>query len=295
MTESDADVFRALADPSRRQLLDLLRERDGRSLGELTATLTMARQSVAQHLAVLEGAHLVSTVRHGRQKLHFLNPVPLHDVGARWLRAFDRPRLVALDRIRQRAEELTMTDQPVEAAEPVDPAEPVGTAQPVDPAERAGRPTFRYATYIRASADQVWRALTDADLTAAYWGHSNVSDWRVGSGWEHRRTDGSGIADVRGAVVASEPAARLSITFDAAGVDPDPADSSLVTFEIEPFHEIVRLTVTHERISTREGLEEAAAGWSSVLSNLKTLLETGEVLPQAPWEMYAEARGSHSA
>jgi uncharacterized protein YndB with AHSA1/START domain/DNA-binding transcriptional ArsR family regulator len=273
VAETDADVFRALADPSRRRLLDLLRERDGQSLGELTAGLTMARQSVAQHLGVLEGANLVSTVWHGRQKLHFLNPVPLHDVSVRWLSAFDRPRLVALDRIRQRAEELTMTDRPIDTAEP-----------------DGGRPTFRYATYIRATPEAVWRALTDADLTAAYWGHSNVSDWRVGSAWEHQRTDGSGIADVRGTVVTSEPPTRLSITFDAPGTDAGPADSSLVTFEIEPFHEIVRLTLTHERIPSREDLEEAAAGWSSVLSNLKTLLETGEVLPQAPWEMHADER-----
>jgi uncharacterized protein YndB with AHSA1/START domain len=239
----------------------------------------MARQSATQHLAVLESANLVGSVWQGRRKLHYLNPVPLHDIGGRWLRTFDHPRLAALDGVRRRAEEISVTD------ETTDPA----------PAGAEDRPTFRYAIYIRASAVAVWAALTDADLTAAYWGHANVSDWSPGDRWEHRRTDGSGIADVVGTVVTSEPPRRLAITFEEPGGTADPARSSLVTFDVEPYHEIVRLTVTHTRIPTLADLEEAAAGWSSVLSNLKTLLETGVVLPRPPWEMHAELRESRLA
>jgi uncharacterized protein YndB with AHSA1/START domain len=132
----------------------------------------------------------------------------------------------------------------------------------------------------------VWEALTDADLTGQYWGHSNVSDWQPGSRWEHRRTDGSGIVDVAGEVVEATPPRRLVITFG----DPDEAEPSVVRFDIEPHHDIVRLTVTHDDIPDASNYEAAAAGWAAVMSNLKSLLETGHVLPQAPWEMHAQLR-----
>jgi len=90
----DADkVFKALGDPTRRKLLDLLYERNGQTLGELCEHLDMARQSTAQHIGLLEAAHLVSSVRRGREKLHFINPVPLHEVYERWVRKFERQRL----------------------------------------------------------------------------------------------------------------------------------------------------------------------------------------------------------
>jgi uncharacterized protein YndB with AHSA1/START domain len=130
----------------------------------------------------------------------------------------------------------------------------------------------------------VWEALTDAELTALYWGHSNVSDWQAGSAWEHRRTDGSGIADVVGTVVESDPPRRLVTTWtDPQGADG--AEPSQVTFDVEPYGEIVRLTVTHENLSDEAERQAASAGWAAVLSNLKSLLETGRPLPQAPWEM----------
>ena len=93
----DADkVFKALGDPTRRKLLDLLYERNGQTLGELCEHLDMARQSTAQHIGLLEAAHLVSSVRRGREKLHFINPVPLHEVYERWVRKFERQRLALL-------------------------------------------------------------------------------------------------------------------------------------------------------------------------------------------------------
>ena len=146
------------------------------------------------------------------------------------------------------------------------------------------KPTFVYVTYIESTPEKVWKALTDADLTAQYWGHSNVSDWQVGSAWEHRRTDGSGIADVVGTVVESEPPTRLVTTWSVPGGG-QADNTSRVTFDIEPHGEIVRLTVTHADLADDAERAEAAGGWAAVLSNLKSLVETGHALPQAPWEM----------
>lgn len=251
-------VFRALADGTRRHLLDRLREVNGQTLGELCESLSMTRQSVTQHLAVLEAANLVSTVRRGREKLHYLNPVPLHEIQERWIDRFERPRLRALSAVKRRAED--------------------------DMGKTADRPTFVYVTYIESTPEKVWDALTDADLTGEYWGHRNVSDWRVGSRWEHQRTDGSGTADVVGEVVESDRPTRLVTTW----AEPDAAPGSRpsrVTFDIEAYEQIVRLTVTHEDLPSEADLETVAGGWPAVLSNLKSLLETGHPLPQAPWEL----------
>jgi uncharacterized protein YndB with AHSA1/START domain len=149
------------------------------------------------------------------------------------------------------------------------------------------KPTFVYVTYIQSSPEKVWEALTDADLTAQYWGHSNVSDWQKGSRWEHRRVDEPDIADVEGEVLETVPPRKLVITFGNAQTTGVP---SVVTFDIEPHHDIVRLTVTHEGLVDPSDFRAVSAGWPAVLSNLKSLLETGAVLPQAPWEMHEDIR-----
>jgi len=101
----DTDLlFKALADPSRRKLLDLLHAHDGRTLGELCEHLNMTRQGVTQHLDLLESANLVTTVRRGREKLHFLNPVPLQEIYDRWIAKFERPRLKALSNLKRKLE-----------------------------------------------------------------------------------------------------------------------------------------------------------------------------------------------
>jgi DNA-binding transcriptional ArsR family regulator len=97
-------LFKALADPSRRKLLDLLHASDGRTLNDLCEHLAMTRQGVTQHLGVLEAANLVATVRQGREKLHFLNPVPLQDMYERWIAKFEKPRLKALSDLKHRLE-----------------------------------------------------------------------------------------------------------------------------------------------------------------------------------------------
>jgi uncharacterized protein YndB with AHSA1/START domain/DNA-binding transcriptional ArsR family regulator len=238
-------VFKALADPTRRYLLDLLHEQSGQTLGELCDRLEMTRQSATQHLALLEAANLISTVRRGREKLHYLNPVPLHEMQERWIDKFERPRLRVISAVKRRAED-AMSD----------------------------KPAYVYTTYIDSTPEKVWQALTDPDLTADYWGHRNESDWRVGSTWRHVRTDGSGD-DGGGEVLISDPPRRLSMGWD----------ESRVTFDIEPGNNIVKLTVTHEDLA-EEDLAGAVEGWPAVLANLKTYLETGRTMSQAPWMMH---------
>src|ERR1700722_10488553 len=165
MVGSDDPVFKALADPTRRDLLDRLRARNGQTLGQLIEPLSMARQSATQHLDVLQTANLITTIRSGREKLHYLNPVPLWEMQERWIEPFESPRLRALHTVKRRAEE-----------------DPVGKP-----------PSYVYVTYIESTTGRVWDALTDRDLTAAYWGQCNISDWKVGSTWEHRRVDGTDI------------------------------------------------------------------------------------------------------
>lgn len=263
-------VFRALADPTRRTLLDRLRAQDGQTLGELCAELGMARQSATQHLDLLVEAGLVTIVRRGRERLHHLNPSPIHDLQERWISSFDRPRLDALGAIRRHAEELAMSED----------TQTNQTAGAV--------PTYVYVTYIRATREQVWRALTDADLTAAYWDHRNESDWQVGSTWQHRRLDGSG-SDIDGTVLESDPPRRLVVTFE----DPNAerlSQPSTVTFELEPGADLVRLTVTHEHLPTLGMYGGISRGWPAVLANLKSLLETGSALPAEVWDLMPAER-----
>jgi uncharacterized protein YndB with AHSA1/START domain/DNA-binding transcriptional ArsR family regulator len=251
-------VFKALADPTRRLLLDRLREQNGQTLTELCQHLGMARQSATQHLDLLQQANLVSVVRRGRERLHYLNPGPIHEIEERWISAFDRPRLQAIRSVKAQAEEYAM-----ESATTI--------------------PTYVYVTYISASAEQVWKALTDAEVTATYWDHANVSDWQEGSTWEHRR-NGTGAVDVVGRVLEVEYPTRLVVTFETPG-EVLPQGPSTVTYLIEPDHDIVKLTVTHENLPNADFHRGISNGWPAVLANLKSLLETGQALPTAPWDL----------
>jgi DNA-binding transcriptional ArsR family regulator len=98
-------VFKALADPTRRKLLDRLHAENGQTLGELCERLAMTRQAVTKHLGLLEEANLVATVRRGREKLHYLNPVPIHEIAERWIGKFERPRLDALSQLKKQLEQ----------------------------------------------------------------------------------------------------------------------------------------------------------------------------------------------
>jgi uncharacterized protein YndB with AHSA1/START domain len=269
-------AFKALADPTRRQILDALHERAGLTLMELCEGLQMRRQSVSQHIELLAAADLVTSLRDGRRKLHYLNAVPIHEIQTRWIWKFEEPRLTALATIKRHAEEEAMT-------------------APTPPATEA-IPAYVYTTYIHATTEQVWNALTDPELTGRFWGHAQISEWAVGSRVDHVRVDGSGVADATGTVVEVDEPRRLAFSFGEPAAAKDPtSEPSLVTFEIESYRDIVKLTVTHTNLQSTDELRAVGDGWPTVLANLKTLLETGEVLPQAPWEFHAEDRAARMA
>jgi uncharacterized protein YndB with AHSA1/START domain/DNA-binding transcriptional ArsR family regulator len=261
------EIFKALADPSRRRLLDSLNARNGQRLHELCAGLDMARQSVSKHLAVLEEANLVTTVRHGREKLHYLNAVPIHALADRWIHQYDRRRVEALADLKQALEATPMGD-----------------------------PAFVYTTFIRTTPEQLWRALTDPAFTRRYWGVAFETDWHPGSAmvWEE---NGHRTADPEQVVLEAQPHRRLAYTWHTptpewaagAGIDEDVRATlaaearSRVTFELEPFGQIVKLTVVHDDFPADSTMRRmAGSGWPHLLSDLKTLLETGETLPAVP-------------
>jgi uncharacterized protein YndB with AHSA1/START domain/DNA-binding transcriptional ArsR family regulator len=264
---SPDDAFRALADPSRRLLLDRLKERDGQTLRELCAGLGMARQSVSKHLAVLEAANLVTTVRRGREKLHYLNAAPINEIAERWIRRYEHDRVHALADLKRALEDT-----------------------------RVDKPAFVYVNYIRTTPERLWQALTEPAFTERYWGMVFHSDWRTGSRYVLHQF-GLTIADDEQVVLDAEPYRRLSYTWHT--ITPEWADAldfseevrerlaaeprSKVTFEIEPLDgEQVKLTVIHDGLAP-DGLMASLIGngWPRVLSNLKTLLETGEPLPDS--------------
>ncbi|WP_149758898.1 ArsR/SmtB family transcription factor [Roseivivax sediminis] len=249
---NDGDkVFRALSDPTRRRLLDRLHMKNGCTLTELCVAMDMTRQSVTQHLGLLEDANLISTARQGREKFHFLNPVPLHDVYERWVRKFETDRLALLYDLKhhlERREE--MTDKSA---------------------------SFVYVTYIRTTPDKVYEAITTPGITRRYWGHENVSDWTPGATWEHIRANEERPVDIVGRVVQAEPPHRLVVTWSAASKADDPDEESRVTFDIEGQEDgTVRLTVTHDQLQPGSGMAQGISkGWPLVLSSMKSFLETG--------------------
>jgi len=142
-------------------------------------------------------------------------------------------------------------------------------------------PQFVYATYISTSPEKLWNALIDPKMTTKYWQHENVSDWLPGSKWEHRRSDKERTLDLVGKVIESSPHRRLVLTWAFPGDAASEEKHSMVTFEIEPIGDVVRLTVTHNRLELgSEMLQGITEGWPKVLSSLKSLMEVGRPLPQ---------------
>lgn len=247
----DDKVFKALADSARRRLLDRLYRRNGRTLSDLCVSMDMTRQSVTQHLGLLEDANLISTSRRGREKLHFINPVPLHDVYERWVRKFETDRLALLHDLKHHLE------------------------RSPDMADKSA--SFVYVTYIRTTAERVYEAITTPEIARRYWGHENVSDWTPGATWEHVRANADRPVEIVGKVVEAVPPQRLVITWSAASKAGDPDEESRVTFEIDTQEGgMVRLSVTHDQLQPGSGMEKGIGkGWPLVLSSLKSFLETG--------------------
>lgn len=148
--------------------------------------------------------------------------------------------------------------------------------------ERA--PDFVYVIYIAASVDKVWNGLIDRELTKAYWGHYNISDWKPGSRWEHVRSHGNGKIDIVGKVVEIDPPRRLVVTWAAPQSAEDETSHSRVTYEIQASGPDSRLTVTHSDLEAGSEMHRGISrGWPAVLSNLKTLMETGRTLSDKLW------------
>ncbi len=151
------------------------------------------------------------------------------------------------------------------------------------------KPSFVYVTYIATTPEKVWRALVEPEVAREYWvggagcARVNVSDWQAGSRWEHQRVDETRAVDIVGKVVESHPPSRLIITWARPTEEHDAEKHSRVTFDIEPQTDgLIRLTVTHEDLEKDPPMFSGVSnGWPRVLSNLKTLLETGRAFPRS--------------
>src|SRR4051794_5376294 len=252
------DVFRALADPTRRSLLDELFEEDGQTLGALEARLPMTRFGVMKHLRVLEEAGLVVTKRRGREKLHFLNPVPIRLVHDRWVSKYAEPWAATLTGLKRQLE-----------------------------GERTMEKVFEI--YIKTTPERLWEAITDSELRQKYnFGVGIETDWSPGSAYRavHPRAPGF-LMD--GENLEVDPPRRLVQSFNALWSDDVKAEgTSRITWEIEPIGDSCRVLVTHDQL--REGANgELYGGWPMILSGLKTLLETGEELTTPGSLRYAAA------
>ena len=139
--------------------------------------------------------------------------------------------------------------------------------------------SFVYVTYILSTPEKVFEAITKPDVARRYWGHENVSDWRAGSTWEHIRADDKRSVELVGKVIEVSPPTRLVISWANASQASDPASHSRVTFGIEEYEDMVRLTVTHDELEAGSGMANGISkGWPVVLSSLKSFLETGRGL-----------------
>lgn len=246
------EVFKALADPNRRRLLDALNDRDGQSLTELCAGLPIARQSISKHLALLEAAGLVTTARHGRHKLHYVDPAPITAIADGWLSRYDRATTPALgDRMGDDARDVRQ---------------------------------FCYTTYIRTTPERLWQAITNPAVAPEYLGHAIESAWLKGSGYVWIE-NGLRTEHPDQVILESDPYRRLGFTFRTVTADISELTEerriaaaaepcSRVHFDIEPLDEQVKLTVVHDGVSPGGVvLPLMSQSWPMKLAHLKSRLE----------------------
>ena len=246
-------VFKALADPTRRGLLDELFRRDGQTLGGLASQFDMTRVAVAKHLRLLEDAGLVATQRRGREKLHYLNPVPIRLVHDRWVSKYTEAWAAGLVDLKRDLE---------------------------DSVEKV------FEIYIRTTPERLWLAITDPEARARYqFGARVESDWTSGSSYAVAH-DGASRALIEGENLEVDPPYRLVQSYQGVWDDGIAAEgTSRVTWQIEPVGDSCRLTVTHDEL--REDADpHLYGGWPMILSGLKTWLETGQELTTPGSLMY---------
>jgi uncharacterized protein YndB with AHSA1/START domain len=242
------DVFKALADPTRRSLLDELFRQDGQTLTALESRLDMTRFGVMKHLRILEEAGLVATRRRGREKLHFLNVIPIRLIHDRWIDKYTEPMAATLTAMKKGLET---------------------TMEKI------------YEVYIKTTPERLWEAITNPEMRSKYtFGVGVYTDWKVGSKYQGIPSlDGQPHDPIcEGEVLEFDPPKRLVQSFRALwdeGVRAEP--TSRVTWEIQQVADSCCLTVTHDQL--REGANsQLFGGWPMILSGLKTLLESGELL-----------------
>jgi DNA-binding transcriptional ArsR family regulator len=243
-----APVFRALADPNRRVLLDRLFERDGQTLGELCAALPdMTRFGVMKHLGVLEDAGLISTRRQGREKRHYLDPVPIRLVHDRWTGKFAAAIVGSMTALKPHLEE------------------------PMDTVDHV------YSVYIKAPPERVWRAIVDGDDTVRYYFGTRVaSTWEVGAPLTYTYDDGSVAAD--GSILDIDPGRRVVMSFHPRWSPEIEAEGPVrMTWLVEPAQAVglTKVTVTSALIPGSRVEGEFSGGVVFIVSGLKTALETG--------------------
>ena len=245
------EIFKALADPTRRSLLDELFRRDGQTLSELEARFEMSRFGVMKHLKQLEEAGLVVTRRRGREKLHFLNPVPIRLVHDRWVSKYAEPWAAELSGLKSRLE---------------------------NPMEKI------FEIYIKTTPERLWDAITDHETRRKYnFGVGIVSDFTPGSHFE--MTNGEFALGEGENLVVDPPRKLVQRATMLWSDDVKNEGPTRITWDIEPVGDSCRLTVTHDEL--REGAnDELYGGWPMILSGLKTWLETGELLTTPGSLMY---------
>jgi DNA-binding transcriptional ArsR family regulator/uncharacterized protein YndB with AHSA1/START domain len=258
------DVFRALADPTRRSILDELFKNDGQTLSALGERLPMTRFGVMKHLKILEEAGLVVARRRGREKLHFLNAVPIRLIHDRWIGKYTEPWVAALSDLKNKLESTLEND----------------TMEKI------------FEIYIKTTPARLWKAIIDTDMRRKYtFGAIVTSDWTTGSRYEGV---GGGMPIFEGENLEVDPPRRLVQSFRALwGEDVKSEGTSRVTWEIQPVGDSCLLRVTHDQL--REGANnQLYGGWPMVLSGLKTLLETGEMLTTPGSLRWSEGAGAEA-
>jgi uncharacterized protein YndB with AHSA1/START domain/DNA-binding transcriptional ArsR family regulator len=240
-------VFKALADPTRRQLLDTLRDRGGLTLTQLEEGMGMTRFGVMKHLRVLEEANLVLTRRDGRFKYHYLNALPIQEVADRWMAPYAKPLArFALD-LKNALE---------------------------SPSSMADKPDFVFSTYIKTTPQKLWEALTNPEMTRQYYYGGRVqADLRVGGRFYY--LDPKGEVNLDGEVLEIDPPRKLVTTFTASWSPPE-GQTTRVMYEIEPMGAICKFTVTH--FDYEKAMAGIETGWPIIIAGLKTWLETGQPL-----------------
>ncbi len=253
------EVFRALADPTRRSLLDALFREDGQTLGALVERYPMTRIGVMKHLKVLEDAGLVVTKRRGREKLHFLNPVPIRLLHDRWIDKFTEPWAAALTDLKRELEH-TMTPKKMEKV---------------------------FEIYIRTTPERLWDAITDRETRSKFqFGARIESEWKPGTPYAVTTGEGGAMTLVEGENLEVDPPRRLVQSARMLwGDDVRAEGTSRVTWEIEPVGDSCRLTLTHSELNENAN-DQLYGGWPMILSGLKTWIETETVLTTPGSLMY---------